>query len=78
MKFFATSHEKNVCDGIGGTFKHAASRASLQRPDKDQILTSDDLFRFFSIDVGKHIRCLLVPVSEVAMVEKLALKMPKL
>ena len=27
--FFATSHGKNACDGIGGTVKHAAYRHSL-------------------------------------------------
>ena len=68
--FFATSHGKNACDGIGGTLKRAASRARLQRPDKDQILTPDELFRFCSIAVGERIRCFFVPVSEVAMVEK--------
>ena len=28
--FFATSHGKSPCDGIGGTIKHLVARASLQ------------------------------------------------
>ena len=29
--FFATSHGKNACDGVGGTIKRLAARGSLQR-----------------------------------------------
>ena len=35
--FFATSHGKGPCDGIGGTVKRLATRASLQRPNEDLI-----------------------------------------
>jgi len=44
--FYATSHGKNSCDGVGGTVKHLATRASLQRPLDDQILTPHQLFQF--------------------------------
>ena len=44
--FFATSHGKGPSDGIGGTIKREAARASLQRPSKDQILTPWQLFQF--------------------------------
>lgn len=44
--FFATSHGKSPCDGIGGTVKFLARRASLQRPNADQILTSKQLYEF--------------------------------
>ena len=44
--FFATSHGKNSCDGVGGTIKRLAARASLQRPLSDQILTPFELFQF--------------------------------
>ena len=44
--FFATSHGKGPSDGIGGTIKREATKASLQRPYKDQILTALDLFHF--------------------------------
>ncbi|XP_071948717.1 uncharacterized protein [Antedon mediterranea] len=30
--FFATSHGKHACDGIGGTIKRLVAKASLQRP----------------------------------------------
>lgn len=44
--FFATYHGKSPCDGLGGTFKRLASRASLQRPYRDQLLTVKDLFEW--------------------------------
>ena len=44
--FFATSHGKSPCDGIGGTVKRLTPRASLQRPSQEQILTADDMFAF--------------------------------
>ncbi len=39
--FFATSHGKSACDGIGGTVKRLVTKASLQCPYNDQILTSE-------------------------------------
>ena len=30
--FFAISHGKNACDGIGGTVKRLAAHVSIQRP----------------------------------------------
>lgn len=42
--FFATSHGKGPCDGVGGTLKRLATKASLQRPFENQILTPKDLF----------------------------------
>ena len=44
--FFATSHGKSPCDGIGGTVKHLAACASLQRPIDNQILTPLNLYDF--------------------------------
>ncbi len=44
--FFATSHGKSPCDGIGGTVKRLAARSSLQHPTTGQILTPDDLYSF--------------------------------
>ena len=44
--FFATSHGKSPCDGVGGTVKRLATRASLQRPLSGQILSSQALFDF--------------------------------
>ena len=45
-QFFAISHGKGPSDGIGGTIKREATKARLQRPYKDQILTALDLFHF--------------------------------
>ncbi len=39
----ATSHGKGPCDGVGGTVKRLAARASLQRPYEKQILTPRQL-----------------------------------
>ncbi|XP_024889361.1 uncharacterized protein LOC112465839 [Temnothorax curvispinosus] len=44
--FFATAHGKGPCDGIGGTLKRLAARASLQRPTDQQILDPMDLFNW--------------------------------
>ncbi|CAF2174414.1 unnamed protein product [Rotaria magnacalcarata] len=45
--FFATSHGKGPCDGIGGTVKRLAARASLQRVGSvEPILNPLALYRF--------------------------------
>ena len=44
--FFATSHGKGPCDGVGGTVKLLAAHASLQRPYDKQILTPRQLYDF--------------------------------
>lgn len=49
--FFATSHGKSACDGIGGTVKRLAARASLQRPLTDPILTPNDLYSWCSKNI---------------------------
>ena len=42
--FYATAHGKGVCDGLGETVKWLATKASLQRPYNDQIMTPLQLF----------------------------------
>ena len=42
--FFATSHGKSLCDGIGGTVKRLTAIASLQRPISLQILSAKTMF----------------------------------
>lgn len=42
--FFSTAHGKGPCDGVGGTVKRLATKASLQRPYDNQILTPHQLF----------------------------------
>ena len=44
--FFATAHGKGPCDGIGGTVKRYAARASLQRGTARPILTPLELFNW--------------------------------
>ena len=44
--FFATSHGKSPCDGVGGTVKRKMARTSLQRPVNDQILTFEAVEKF--------------------------------
>jgi hypothetical protein len=41
--FFATSHEKGPCDGVGDNIKHPAACVSLQNPKYNLILTPLDL-----------------------------------
>ena len=45
MAFFATSHGKGPCDGVGGSVKRLAASASLQRPFENQIQTPEDLYK---------------------------------
>lgn len=53
--FFATSHGKGPCDGIGGTTKSLVSKASLQRVTENHILTQEDMFKFCEQNiVGIH------------------------
>lgn len=42
--FFATSHGKGPCDGIGGIFKRNATRASLQRKFEGHIRNAKELY----------------------------------
>jgi hypothetical protein len=44
--FFATSHGKNACDGVGGTVKREASKASLKSITKGHILTPMQLYEW--------------------------------
>jgi len=61
--FFATSHGKSACDGIGGTVKRLAARASLQRPLNNQILTPNDLYTWCVQNI-KNINFIFVDISE--------------
>lgn len=44
--FFATSHGKGACDGIGGTVKRNAARVSLQRVNNELIVTPKALYEW--------------------------------
>lgn len=49
--FFATAHGKSACDGLGGTVKRLAARASLQRPYSQQIRTPIELFNWANANI---------------------------
>jgi hypothetical protein len=49
--FAATSHGKGACDGLGGTVKRLAAKASLQRPYEDQIMTPFQLYEWASKNI---------------------------
>ena len=44
--FFATSHGKSPCDGIGGTVKLTTTTANLQRTTINHISTVDSMYAF--------------------------------
>ena len=46
--FFATSHGKSLCDGVGGMVKRALTQASLKRPTAHQILSTEAAYEFCS------------------------------
>ena len=49
--FFATSHGKSPCDGVGGTLKRLSARASLQRTTSNQIVSPEDFFNFCNYEI---------------------------
>lgn len=53
--FFATSHGKQPCDGIGGTVKRITSKASLQRSKSNHILDAYKMFEFCSNNINNII-----------------------
>ena len=44
--FFATSHGKGPCDGLGGTLNQLAAKASLQHPYENQITNPQLLYEW--------------------------------
>jgi len=62
--FFASCHGKNACDGVGGTTKREVSKASLQRPSSNQILSIEDMYMFCKSNI-KGITYFLVKKEEV-------------
>ena len=66
--FFAHSHGKSPCDGIGGTVKRKITKASLQRPLSNQILSFGAVEEFCSSITGINFFSIgkddMVPISE--------------
>ena len=50
--FFATSHGKSPCDGIGGTVKRLVARASLQANLQHQILTPLQMYEWAAKNIN--------------------------
>lgn len=51
-QFFTTSHGKSACDGLSGTVKWLASKASPQRLYNNQILTQLQLYEFAAENIS--------------------------
>ena len=62
--FFATSHGKSPCDGIGGTVKRLVARASLHAATTNHILTAHQLFQWSESNIT-GIKFFFVPDAEV-------------
>ncbi|XP_034240315.1 uncharacterized protein LOC117644795 [Thrips palmi] len=67
--FFATSHGKGPSDGLGGTLKRLATRASLQRPYEDQIQTPEELHAWAATSL-KGLNCVFVKSAAVRKHER--------
>ena len=62
--FFATSHGKSPCDGIGGTVKRLTARASLQRTSSGHILTAEEMFTFCESSIP-GVKFIYIPAVEI-------------
>ena len=49
--FSATAHGQGICDGLGGTVKRLAARASLQKSYNDQIMTPRQLYDWATVNI---------------------------
>lgn len=49
--FFATSHGKSACDGIGGTLKRTVMRHCLRSPPDKQITTPKEMYDYASKEI---------------------------
>lgn len=49
--FFATSHGKNACDGIGGTLKRTVMRHCLRSSATNQITNPKEMFEYASTEI---------------------------
>ena len=73
--FFATSHGKSPCGGIGGTVKRVTGRASLQRLKENHILTALQMFNFCSTTANlSSIQFFFISKIEVAQKREILTK----
>ena len=68
--FFATSHGKNACNGVGGTTKREVTKRSLQMTTENQILSPEEMFHFCNRNLP-GIKYIYVPLEEVVNHEEL-------
>ena len=62
--FFATSHGKGACDGIGGTVKRLVALESLRRVKGNYILSAKQMFRYCQ-DKIENITFFYIPKTEM-------------
>ena len=67
--FFATSHGKGPCDGIGGTVKRLAARASLQKTNQVGIQNAEQLY-LWAVDAIKKVKFAFVTKDTVSSQEE--------
>ena len=68
--FFATSHGKGACDGIGGTVKRAVVNESLRRQYDKQILDVAALYEYLTSTFASSIEVMYVKGSKVLEVRQ--------
>lgn len=68
--FYATSHGKGACDGVGGTIKRLAAKASLQNPINNQILSPHQLFEWGTKNIPS-VNFFYVPNQDYVQEEKI-------
>lgn len=66
--FFATSHGKNACDGIGGTLKRVAYHQSLVAENSGFILNASD-FYYHVKEKCKSVNCIYVESKDINKTE---------
>lgn len=66
--FFATSHGKSPCDGIGGTVKRLVARASLQATDNNHILTPHQMYEWANGNI-ENVKFLYVSTEDIRLHE---------
>lgn len=63
--YFPTAHGKGACDGVGGSVKRTAAKASLQLPPEKQILTAVSLYDWLISDGNfKNVEFRFSPVTD--------------
>ena len=67
--FFATSHGKSPCDGIGGTVKRLVGRASLQATTVGHILTASQMYDWSCANIN-GIKFFYISMADVIQNEK--------